>query len=139
MIERLKKTLPILKEIEQDFEWIENEFSLENSTEEERSQVAQLRNIFCKPFDETSWRLERMFLPIKNKGHLFLNNAGRYQIEDTDIYFTAGSSCEVFLPYYDDEEKYFTWIYTTIESKNGEYYFTERPKYSMNGALVRTR
>ena len=139
MIERFKKALPVLKELEKDLEWIENEFSVKNSTEEERSQVKQIRNMACRPLDETAWRMERMFMPIKSKGHLFLNEAGRYQIENTDRYFTSGDSCEVFLPYYDDEEEYYTWIPTSIESKNGEYYFTARPDVPMSRALVRTR
>lgn len=139
MTERFRKALPVLKELQKDLEWIENEFSLSDSTEEERNLVKQIRNMSCAPLDETAWRLERMFLPVKSKGHLFLNEAGRYEIENTEQYFTCGDSCEVFLPFYDDEENYFTWIPTSIEARNGEYYFTARPNVAMDGALVRTR
>ena len=45
MIERLKKALPVLKDLEKDLEWIEQEFSLKDSTEEERNQVKQIRNM----------------------------------------------------------------------------------------------
>lgn len=140
MIERFKKAWPALQELSRDLDWIENDFSLEDSTEEERSQVQQLREIARRPFRETDWRLERMlFMPINSKGRLFLNEAGRYQIEHTGKYFTSGDSCEVFLSFHNGEEKYFSWIPTSIETKNGEYYFTARPEFSMDGALVRTR
>ena len=139
MIERFRKALPVLSELEKDLEWIENEFSLSNSTEEERSQVQHIRNMACRPFDETVSRLKTMNTPINLKGHLFLNEEGRYQIEGTNQYFTCGNSCEVFLPFYDDEEEYFTWIPTSIEFKNDKYYFTARPNVAMDGALVRTR
>lgn len=139
MIERFRAVLPVLQELSKDLEWIENEFSPGKATEEERSQVKHLRDIAYRRFDEASWRLERMFMTVKSKGILFKNSAGRYQIENTDRYFTSGDSCEVFLPFYDDEDKDYTWIPTSIESKNGEYYFTARPEVPMAGALVRTR
>lgn len=139
MIERFRAALPVLQELQNDLDWIENEFSPRQANEEERSQVKHLKTMAYRQFDEAAWRLERMFLPVDAKGYLVLNEQGRYQIENTSIYFTCGSSCEIFLPFYDDDEEYFTWIPTSIESKNGEYYFTARPDVSMTGVLVRTK
>ena len=73
MIERFRKALPVLQELQKDIEWLDNEFSLSSSTEEERCQVKHLRNIATQNFDEASWRLERLFMPIKSKGTLFLS------------------------------------------------------------------
>jgi hypothetical protein len=39
MIERYHRALPIIKELINDLEWIENEFDPSRATEEERSQV----------------------------------------------------------------------------------------------------
>lgn len=139
MIERFREALSVLQELQKDIEWLDNEFSPSQATEEERCQVKHLRNIANRQFDEAAWRLERLFMPVKSKGTLFLNSEGRYQIEGTEHYFTSGSFCEVFLPFYDDEDEYYTWIPTSIEHKNGDYYFTARPDVSLAGAIVRTR
>lgn len=139
MIERFRSALPVLRELQRDIEWLDNEFSPEEATEEERCQVKHLRNLANRPFDEVAWRLERLFMPIEAKGTLFLNSEGRYQIENTDRYFTCGDSCEVFLPFYDDEDEFYTWIPTSIEHQKGDYYFTARPHVKLDGALVRTK
>lgn len=138
MIERFRAALPVLQELSKDLEWIENEFLPSQATEEERSQVKHLRNIAYRQFDESAWRLERLFMPVKSQGHLFKNSAGRYQIEGTERYFTSGDSCEVFLPFHDDEEENYAWIPTSIEHHK-DYYFTARPDVPMAGALVRTK
>lgn len=139
MIERFRAALPVLRELQEDIEWMRNELSLNQTTEEERSQIKHLQNIAYRPIDEAAWNLERLFMPVKLKGTLFLNSEGRYQIQGTERYFNCGDYCEVFLPFYDDgEDEYYTWIPTSIEHDK-EYYFTARPHVSMNGALVRTR
>jgi hypothetical protein len=139
MTDRFKEASRILHELSKDLDWIENEFSPSNATEEERSFVKGLREVAYNKFDESAWRLGRMFMPIQSKGKLFLNSAGRYQIENTDKYFTCGDYCEVFLPFYDGDEDNYTWIPTAIEARNREYYFVARPDTPMTGALVRTR
>lgn len=64
MIERFRKVLPVLQELQKDIEWLDNEFSPSQATEEERCQVKHLKIIASQSFDEASWRLERMFMPI---------------------------------------------------------------------------
>jgi hypothetical protein len=142
MIERFREAVPILKKLVDDLEWIESEFVPSEATEEERSLVKHLQGLGGNPFDETAWRLERMFAPdIIAQGRLFKNSSGRFEIEGTDIYFTCGSGCEIYVPYYydDDEGENMTWVPTSIEAQNGEYYFTARPDFPMMGALVRIR
>lgn len=138
MIERFRTALPVLRELQRDMEWIDEAFLLEDSTEEERSQVKHLRRIASAPFDEAAWRLEGLFAPVRLKGTLFENSSGRYQIEGTDEYFTSGDCCEVFLPFYEGENEHYAWIPTAIEYDKG-YYFTARPDVPLAGALVRIR
>ena len=138
MIERFRSALPVLRELQKDIEWIDDAFSLEDSTEEERSQIKHLRSLASRPFDEAIWRIEELFAPVDVKGTLFLNSEGRYQIEGTERYFTSGGSCEVFLPFYEGDEEYYTWIPTAIEYDKG-YYFTARPDAPLAGSLVRIR
>ena len=79
-----------------------------------------------------------MFAAVEAQGHLSRNAAGRFEMEGSDIEFTSGSSCEVYTPYFSDEEDWMTWIPTSIEHK-GDYYFTARPDMKMEGALVRIK
>lgn len=144
IVERARKAAPIIQELIKDLERIENEFSPTRATEEERSQVKHLRALCCRQFDEAGWRLDRMlFSDIIAQGTLSKNSSGRFEIEGTDHYFTCGSSCEAYLPYdeyYEDEEnKLMTWVPTSIEATNGEYYFTASPNISMDGILVRIK
>lgn len=77
-------------------------------------------------FDEGDWRLKRMFAAVGKKGRLIRNSAGRFEMEGTDIEFTCGSGCEVYAPYFSDEDERMTWLPTSIEY-SGDYYFTARP------------
>ena len=139
MIDRLQKALPVLKRLQKDLEWLEEEFSPGNATEEERSIAMALKQIAARPLDESAWRLERLFAPVELLGRLFKNADGRYQIEDTDRTFSSGGFCEALLPFHDDEDTNYTWIPTAIESRNDEYYFTARPNVSLTGVMVRTK
>ena len=138
MIERFKKAVPMIRELVDDLAWIQNEFNPEKSTEEERTYVKHLMSLGSNCFDESDWRLKRMFASISKKGRLVRNSAGRFQMEGTDIEFTCGSSCEVYAPYFSDEEEWMTWVPTSIEY-NKDYYFTVRPDMKMEGALVRVK
>ena len=89
-------------------------------------------------FDESEWRLKRMYAAIGKTGRLVRNAAGRFEMEGTDIEFTCGSSCEVYAPYFSDEEEWMTWLPTSIEH-SGDYYFTARPELKLEGALVRIK
>ena len=139
MIDRFHKALPVLKRLQEDLEWLEEDFSPGNATEEERSVVLALKQIAARPFDESAWRLERFFAPVELLGRLFKNADGRYQIEDTDRTFSSGGFCEALLPFHGDEDINYTWIPTAIESRNDEYYFTARPNVSLTGVMVRTK
>ena len=139
MIDRLQKALPVLKRLQEDLEWLEEDFSPGNATEEERSVVLALKQIAARPFDESAWRLERLFAPVELLGRLFKNADGRYQIEDTDRVFTSGGFCEALLPFHSDEDENCAWIPTAIESRNDEYYFTARPNAPLTGVMVRTK
>ena len=139
MIDRLQKALPVLKRLQEDLEWLEEDFSPGNATEEERSIVFALRQIAARPLDESAWRLERLFAPVELLGRLFKNADGRYQIEDTDRTFSSGGFCEALLPFHGDEDTNYTWIPTAIESRNDEYYFTARPNVPLTGVMVRTK
>ena len=139
MIDRLQKALPVLKRLQEDLEWLEEEFSPGNATEEERSIAMTLKQIAERPLNESAWRLERLFAPVELLGRLFKNADGRYQIEDTDRTFSSGGFCEALLPFHGDEDANYTWIPTAIESRNDEYYFTARPNVPLTGVMVRTK
>jgi hypothetical protein len=79
-----------------------------------------------------------MFKAVGKTGYLVRNSTGRFEIEGTDIEFTCGSSCEVYAPYFSDEDGLMTWIPTTIEYDK-DYYFTARSKMPVEGALVRVK
>lgn len=138
MIERFKKAAPMISELIDDLVWLQDEFNPEMATEEERTYAKHLMILGCNNFDESKWRLKRMFAAVGEKGRLFRNSAGRFEMEGTDIEFTCGSGCEVYAPYFSDEEEWVTWIPTSIEY-NGDYYFTALPGMKMEGALVRIK
>ena len=138
MIERFKKAAPIIQELVEDLAWIQNEFNPEHATEEERTYVKYLLSLGSNCFDESDWRLKRMFASVGKKGRLIRNSAGRFEMEGTDIEFTCGSSCEVYAPYFSDEEEWMTWLPTSIEYSS-DYYFTARPDMKLEGALVRVK
>jgi len=140
IIERYRKALPLIKELIEDLEQIENSFRPAAATEEERSQVKHLRALSGSAFDEAGWRIERMFLPVVAQGRLVKNSSGRYEIEGTDYYFTSGSSCEIYVSFYEDDEpgENMTWVPTRIEH-NKDYYFVARPGLSPAGVLARVR
>ena len=79
-----------------------------------------------------------MYADIGRTGRLVRNSAGRFEMEGTDIEFTCGSSCEVYAPYFSDEEEWMTWLPTSIEYSE-DYYFTARPDMKLEGALVRIK
>ena len=138
ILERFKRATPIIKELIDDLAWLQDEFEPSIATEEERTYAKQLMLLGCNNFDESGWRLKRMFATAGEQGRLSRNAAGRFEMEGADIEFTSGSSCEVYAPYFSDEEDWMTWIPTSIEHK-GDYYFTARPDMKMEGALVRIK
>ena len=138
MIERFKKAAPMIGELVDDLEWIQNEFIPEKATEEERTYAKYLLSLGSNCFDESDWCLKRMFAAIGQQGRLIRNKAGRFEMEDTDVEFTCGSCCEVYAPYFSDEEEWMTWLPTSIEY-SGDYYFTARPDMKLEGALVRIK
>ena len=138
MIERFKKAAPMIGELVDDLEWIQNEFIPEKATEEERTYAKYLLSLGSNCFDESDWRLKRMFAAIGQQGRLIRNKAGRFEMEDTDVEFTCGSCCEVYAPYFSDEEEWMTWMPTSIEYSS-DYYFTARPDMKLEGALVRIK
>ena len=138
MIERFKKAAPMIGELVDDLEWIQNEFNPEKATEEERTYAKYLLSLGSNCFDESDWCLKRMFAAIGQQGRLIRNKAGRFEMEDTDVEFTCGSCCEVYAPYFSDEEEWMTWMPTSIEYSS-DYYFTARPDMKLEGALVRIK
>ena len=138
MIERFKKAAPMIGELVDDLEWIQNEFNPEKATEEERTYAKYLLSLGRNCFDESDWRLKRMFAAIGQQGRLIRNKAGRFEMEGTDVEFTCGSCCEVYAPYFSDEEEWMTWMPTSIEYSS-DYYFTARPDMSLEYALVRIK
>ena len=138
MIERFKKAAPMIGELVDDLEWVQNEFNPEKATEEERTYAKYLLSLGSNCFDESDWRLKRMFAAVGKKGRLVRNSAGRFEMEGTDVEFTCGSCCEVYAPYFSDEEEWMTWLPTSIEYSE-DYYFTARPDMKLEGALVRVK
>ncbi|WP_182186587.1 DUF5348 domain-containing protein [Pectinatus frisingensis] len=138
MIERFRKAAPMIRELVDDLAWIQNEFTPEKATEEERTYVKHLLGLGSNAFDESDWRLKRMYAAVGKTGRLVRNSAGRFEMEGTDIEFTCGSSCEVYAPYFSDEEEWMSWLPTSIEY-SGDYYFTARPDMKLEGALVRIK
>ena len=116
----------MIGELVDDLEWIQNEFNPEKATEEERTYAKYLLSLGSNCFDESDWRLKRMFAAIGQQGRLVRNSAGRFEMEGTDVVFTCGSCCEVYAPYFSDEEEWMTWMPTSIEYSS-DYYFTARP------------
>ena len=70
MVERFKKAMPVLKEMVQDFEWLQDEFDPKTATEEERAYAKHLMMLGCNSFDEADWRLTRMFKAVGKTGYL---------------------------------------------------------------------
>lgn len=140
MMERFQKALPVLRELMKDLEGIEEGFDLDAMTDEERGHIKHLRALGHNPFNEAVWRIESMLQPdVLAQGRLVKNRAGRYEIEGTDYYFTSGSSCEIYVPFYDDEPgEHMTWLPTSIEH-NKDYYFVSRPDVCPAGVLARVR
>lgn len=79
MIERFKKAAPMIGELVDDLEWIQNEFNPEKATEEERTYAKYLLSLGSNCFDESDWRLKRMFAAIGQQGRLIRNKAGRLE------------------------------------------------------------
>lgn len=138
MVERFEQALPVLSELARDLAWLQDEFDPSMVTEEERTYAKHLMILGCNNFDESGWRLKRMFAAVEVQGRLSRNAAGRFEMEGADIEFTSGSSCEVYAPYFSDEEDWMTWMPTSIEHSR-DYYFTARPDMKMEGALVRIK
>ena len=146
MIKRFHELFLLMEDINKDLSYIENDFNANSASEEERSQVKHLRAIANRPFDETFGRLQHLFAKeIVVCGKLEKNNSGRYQIVETDYYFTSGSKCEAYLPYWgtdsEEENPLYTWVPTSIEFNNNkhDYYFTAEPDISLLGIIVRVR
>lgn len=110
----------------------------EKATEEERTYVKNLLGVGSNAFDESDWRLKRMYAAVGKKRRLVRNSVGRFEMEGTGIEFTCGSSCEVYAPYFSDEEEWMTRLPTSIEYGGG-YYFTARPDMNLEGVLVRSK
>lgn len=138
--EDLKTLLPLLEQIKNHLFWIDAEFRIEYTDIVERSQIKQMQDL-NQPINSLIDQINYIFLPIKHEGKLFLNEQGKYQIEGTDYYFSAGEFCEACLPYHYDEGKdtNLTWIPTRIEYGNNGYYFVERPNMRIGGIMVRLR
>lgn len=146
LVERFKEILPYMSELKKDLTYIENEFDPNNASEEERSQVKHLQAMANRPFDETFWRLQRLFAKkIIASGKLEQDDMGYYGIAKTCICFASGEFCEAYLPYWgtelDEGNPLYTWVPTSIEfdNKKNDYYFTAEPDISPAGVLVRVR
>lgn len=138
-VKHFKEALPLLRQLSNDLENLEEAFNAENSTAEERSYVCHLFKIAGSQFDTAAWQTERMFLPVKAEGILRKNLSGRYEIEGTDIELTCGSYVEALLPYYSGEDSDIqAWVPTSIEY-DGDYYFAARTKAILDGVTVRIR
>ncbi len=74
MIERFRKAAPIIQELVDDLAWIQNEFNPEKATEEERTYVKYLMSLGSNCFDESDWRLKRMFAAVGKQGCLVRNS-----------------------------------------------------------------
>ena len=141
IIERAKKALPVIRQLVEDIEWIENTQSAEDMTEEQRYYAEHLLSVKAHSLESAPWRLKYMFSPVGTEGVMVERPDGRFGFEGTSIYFTCGSSCEIYVPYRDWDEpgENMTWIYTGIEAKEGKYYFTARPDMSMAGVRARLK
>ncbi|MDT8900089.1 DUF5348 domain-containing protein [Anaeroselena agilis] len=141
IIERVKKDLPVLRQLVEDIEWIESTQAAEDMTEEQRYYADHLLSVKARELDYAPWRLRYMFSPAGTEGVLVERPDGRFGIEGTSIYFTCGSACEIYVPYRDWDEagENMTWIYTGIEAKDGKYYFTSRRDMPMAGVRARIK
>lgn len=74
--------------------------------------------------------------PIVTEGILYKNSAGRYEMNDSH-YFTSGSSIEVLI--YDDFYENHSWVSSSVEHQNGDYYVVACPKLKMDGMRARVR
>ena len=80
--------------------------------------------------------LESLKKPVSAEGHLYRNENGRFEINNS-VEFTSGSSIE-FLKWddFDDVEK---WVAARIEHTDGDYYLYGHKEVSLEGLHVRTR
>lgn len=140
IIERAKKALPVLRQLVEDIAWIESTQSADDMTEEQRYYAEHLLSLKGHALEDAPWRLRYMFSPAGTEGVLVERPDGRYGFKGTSIYFTCGSSCEIYVPYRDwDDGENMTWIYTGIEAKEGKYYFTARPDMPIAGVRARLK
>lgn len=130
----LNRAKKLLSKIESDLEPFENlqEIDHDYMNPEERFEANQIMQI-ADNLNEAIAKIKYLSKPIRAKGILTKRSDGRFGIAETEIYFTSGSSIEIW----DDEDKqYYT---TTIEHTNGDYYAVSFPGVSLEGTAVRAR
>ena len=139
LLKHCREALPMLTKIENDLKWLETEFNPAKATAEERMYAKYLSIISYRDFMDAAWWITKMFAPVEKEGILRKSESGRYWMENSDIYFTCGSFVEAYLPYYGDSDDLMTWIPTSIEAQNGEYYLTARPRQGLENVRVRIK
>ncbi len=96
---------------------------------------SHLKDIF-EELEKINSALEYLKKPIKTTGYLVKNESGRFECNNGD-YYTSGSSIE--FKYYDDIDECYKWIFSWVESSDGEYYIVGYRNLEMLGLEVRQR
>ncbi|MCW1929553.1 DUF5348 domain-containing protein [Bhargavaea beijingensis] len=88
-------------------------------------------------FNDTLSHFEYLKKRIVAEGSLYLNDAGRYAIDD-DTYLTSGEVCEILIDdKFDGGQR---WVKTRIESDGNDYYAVGLGKdWPLDGLYARVR
>lgn len=81
--------------------------------------------------------LNYLELRVSDEGTLYMNNQGRYEINDYS-YLTSGDVCELLVP---DRDGVFCWLKTSIKHDENHGYYAVKlgREYSIDGIRARMR
>ncbi len=137
LIDDLNKLLPQMKTLAKEINKLENGDWHEYFDRNDPDEMFRLNTVF-KVGDNlrTAYRaLENMNASIIGQGTLYRNDKGRYEYAPGH-YYNSGSPIE-FL--YQDDDGEATWIASSVEHNQTDYYIVSHPKLDMNGLQVRER
>ncbi len=106
---------------------------VEPASADERLIYNELQKILEK-LEEIKSTIDYLDCPIKYQGKLYLNNNGRYVINDCEL--KCGSIVEILITSHGIKR----WVLSNIEAdKNGNYYLKAIPSLNLHGATARKR
>ncbi|MFI3115532.1 MAG: DUF5348 domain-containing protein [Clostridia bacterium] len=94
------------------------------------NEVARILDVLI----DVQGNIEYLSKPIKLEGKLFRNTYGKYEIENTEKWYSSGCIIEYLC-----ENDYPCWKKSSIEYNGVDYYIVADNDIDLNGLLVRTR